>query len=1124
MKANDLDARKTAVGLENSFIVRAPAGSGKTTLLVERFLNALLAVQKPEQVLCLTFTNKAVGEMRNRIHSLLKQANNSSSPAKSHNKAQLKLASKVLLRSEQLNWNLLTNPERLNVLTNDALCARIVSRAPLSSKMGLNVQVTPNATPLYELAAQHLLEHYKTKNELGSNVRALLKVLHNDFAKAVGMLSAMLPKRSQWLHIVLQARSTDNARQILEANSLDLINSLLVDAIALLRQHESKVLELFNYSAVALEQTIIDAIPAVIQNTQDVCTLKRLMAFLMTTSGQLRKSATVKLGFPPATQFEDKAAKELAKNKKQDYSDLLRVLSASDELTSKLPLLAKLPYFKYSDEQWDILSQLLSVLPNLVAELQLTFKRQNTTDFVEVSTRALNVLGSHDGPSEQLLQLDNSIQHILVDEFQDTDETQLQMLELLTSGWQLDDGRTIFLVGDPMQAIYGFRAANVGLFEKVSSEGIGHVNLRNISLSANFRSQANCVNWVNAAFGRIFPTVSDPNLNAISYNDSQSVKPALSTPVSLDVMVNEDKASAMKQEAQFIARKVAEIRALDPQASIGILGRKRSDLTEIINEFNSQQLGYQALNIKPLANHTLVMDLVSLTSVIYEPLNDLAWVALLRSALVGLTLNDIEIIALEKGKKYYAEFLLKHELESVPPAISNKINRFLSVFNHSLEHRFRKTAIEVVKGAFIELGGLSLANSKADLEATNKFFELMVKHEKGTVNISEMNDELAKLYVEPVHANNPISIMTLHSAKGLEFNHVFMPQCQRAAKADLKPLMLAEVATFIGGKRSPILAANDDSDFVSFLNEYSKMKIGHEIKRLAYVGLSRASVQTYLTGVSLKGNELSGAPKGSFINLIANSMDADCVNFHSSTIAEKIESTKILQNSALSSYESRVFPEQKIVSQFNGRVNVDNEVLPSLKLKCDFTEKVESAIKQILGKVVAVGLEEFKKTPLRFYKEQWRTLLKQEGLKANHVPKAVNYIFKVLTDFLSTTQWMFENIVNIEVMKCIYLKSNSKLKKHYIDMTFEKSDTRYGVSISAEQLRSGESIHDFKARMLEGSVKTMHAYQNLLESIYDVPVVTMQYLLSIDEYIYWDGFTGTYNNNYTGENQCQLMQ
>src|SRR3546814_2946454 len=131
----------------------------------------------------------------------------------------------------------------------------------------------------------------------------------------------------------------------------------------------------------------------------------------------------------------------------------------------------------YTDEQHEVLRLLIEALWLAAAQLNLRFTEAAEVDFTEISQRALLALGHADEPTDLLLALDTAIWHILIDEFQDTSQSQIDLLERLTSGWQQGDGRTLFLVGDPMQSIYRFRKADVGCFLKVKEQGLGDITL-----------------------------------------------------------------------------------------------------------------------------------------------------------------------------------------------------------------------------------------------------------------------------------------------------------------------------------------------------------------------------------------------------------------------------------------------------------------------------------------------------------------------------------------------------------------------------------------------------------------------------------------------------------------------
>ena len=133
-----------------------------------------------------------------------------------------------------------------------------------------------------------------------------------------------------------------------------------------------------------------------------------------------------------------------------------------EELREQLHAIRSLPEPTYTDEQWDALDAIVKLAPQAVAELQVVFAAHGQADFIEIAQGAVRALGDESDPTDLLLSLDYRIRHILVDEFQDTSHSQYELLVRLTSGWEPGDGRTLFVVGDPMQSIYRFREAEVG--------------------------------------------------------------------------------------------------------------------------------------------------------------------------------------------------------------------------------------------------------------------------------------------------------------------------------------------------------------------------------------------------------------------------------------------------------------------------------------------------------------------------------------------------------------------------------------------------------------------------------------------------------------------------------------
>jgi hypothetical protein len=133
----------------------------------------------------------------------------------------------------------------------------------------------------------------------------------------------------------------------------------------------------------------------------------------------------------------------------------------------------------------------------------------------EVAGAARQALTQDSSPTPLAERLGTRIRHILVDEFQDTSRDQYDLLLTLTQDWSEGDGRTLFLVGDPMQSIYGFRNAEVGRFSTVRGAGLGAIRLQPLELRRNFRSAPALVHWCNEVFARVFPDVDDVRRSAV---------------------------------------------------------------------------------------------------------------------------------------------------------------------------------------------------------------------------------------------------------------------------------------------------------------------------------------------------------------------------------------------------------------------------------------------------------------------------------------------------------------------------------------------------------------------------------------------------------------------------------
>ena len=493
----------------------------------------------------------------------------------------------------------------------------------------------------------------------------------------------------------------------------------------------------------------------------------------------------------------------------------------------------------------------MQVLKIAAAQLRIVFQLHGKIDFIENAQAALASLGTEDHPTDLTLALDYQIKHILVDEFQDTSLTQFQLLEKLVTGWQPDDGRTLFVVGDPMQSIYRFREAEVGLFIRMQSSGIGHVQLTPLTLALNFRSISPIVEWNNTHFKQIFPSYTDIATGAVPYT------PSVSNNVSEHsdcININGYADSNQQTQANQIVDVVKTIKLAHSSDSIAILVRSRSHLSAIIPALKKANIAYRAVDIDPLASRQCIIDLISLTSALLHPADRIAWLALLRAPWCGLSLADLLIIA---GDSQYNAIWERLNLPPVLQQLSaegqQRLVRVLPILNSKLVERERENLRYWIESTWILLGGPACITDEVELDDCNAFFALLDKFNQQhlTLNIDELKEKINYLYATSQHDTSAVQIMTIHTAKGLEFDTVILPHLERKMPHDDKPLLTWIEQPLAKDKTALLLApinaiGTHDDRLYQYIQKQQKIKSDNEVDRLFYVATTRAKKRLHL--------------------------------------------------------------------------------------------------------------------------------------------------------------------------------------------------------------------------------------------------------------------------------------
>jgi len=501
----------------------------------------------------------------------------------------------------------------------------------------------------------------------------------------------------------------------------------------------------------------------------------------------------------------------------------------NEPLRLALSALLDLPPATYTEPQWEALEAILALLPLAAAQLKILFAERGEADFTEIAQGAVRALGMEDEPTDLLLALDARIAHVLVDEFQDTSLSQWDLLERLTAGWSPGDGRTVFAVGDPMQSIYRFREAEVGLFLRARREGLASVKLESLALATNFRSQAGIVDWVNASFLRILPQAEDETSGAVPYSPSVARHPALpGEAVTWHAPV--DHASEAAQVVELVQQAGKDC---------ALLVRNRGALAEIVPALKAAGIRFRAIEIDQLGEKQVVQDLFTLTRALTHLADRVAWLAVLRAPWAGFTLA--ELAQWFEGRP-----------ETVWERLQDVTDRLhlRTVLGAALADRQRGTLRDRVEGAWLALGGPACVAGAEDLEDAATYLDaLEALEEAGEVDFARLAELLATLYAppDPAAAESDLQVMTIHKAKGLEFGTVIVPGLERAPGRGGAPLLrwreLASGALLMAPVKE---TGGDEEPAYEYLKKLDREAEDTEAGRLLYVAATRARHRLHL--------------------------------------------------------------------------------------------------------------------------------------------------------------------------------------------------------------------------------------------------------------------------------------
>ena len=867
-------ARADALDITRSWLVQAPAGSGKTSLLIQRYLALLATVDRPERIVAMTFTRKAAAEMRARIVEALRdvgefragsaiqahEARDTDEDTPAHEALTRRLAQAALDHDRRMGWRLLDQPGRLRIVTIDALAAALARQAPLAAGLGALPAFVDDAQALYREAARGALAA-ATAND--PHWQMFLRWQDNDADAATRLIADMLAERDRWparmfdddaealrtdMEAVLQQEARAAIGAVLDRLPASLARALPGLAECALDFHRDNVA--MPAHAHALEALCRERALPGLEARETWCALAD---WLLTNGGTFLRAPNRNHGFPAKGTGVD--AQERGRRKTAFVEWLVEAASVPG-LAEALQRVRELPPARFGDAAWAFVVAVMKILPHAAKALEDVFRTRAQADFAEGTLRALTALGADDEPSELLLAIDYRLSHLLIDEFQDTSSAQLALIGRLTEGWEAGDGRTLFAVGDPMQSIYRFRQAEVGLFLQAQARAhVADVPVGVIELTRNFRSQREIVAWVNEVFRAVLPPVSDPSRGEAAYC------PAYPDPLcGVDIAPTLDLVASREAEAEAIVRRIAEARAAGI-TDIAVLVRVRSHAQALLPALRRAGIEYSAVDLEGLHDRLATRDLLSLARAIAQPADRLAWLSVLHAPWCGFGLADLLTIADAAAGGTVLEAMASPDvMRQLPTDSSARMARVMRTVAPALAARGHASFTMRVRGAWLALGGPACTNSPLDRDGAERVFALLAGHERGG-DLPDFETLLAtatRLFAEAGSAQpSTVQVMTLHKAKGLQFGAVILPGLDLRAGRGGSPLLRWKVREH-DGRRTLVLApvrarigARAEADPVyAWLGALDAAEDAAELGRLLYVGATRAQRRLHLVSVA----------------------------------------------------------------------------------------------------------------------------------------------------------------------------------------------------------------------------------------------------------------------------------
>jgi len=828
-----------------SIWVSANAGSGKTHVLVERVIRLLLAGAEPASILCITYTKAAAAEMSARLFARLGgwAALSDQELTGELNAMEADGGDAALrARARSLFTLALETPGGLKIQTIHAFCERLLHLFPVEAGIapGFSVMDERDTDDMQARATEATLQHAESgaAPELAASFQRLAENLNEEqFASLIRSFVSALRKSGAKLSRLTRDAYQAGLKAVLGVDPALTADEALQRVVVIEHEvylHHAELLRPhFSATTNASEQLL--KIVHLVDERHGL-----ILDFYLTKTYSPRKSLILK---DAQRQLPDTDA-----YLKQEQARVLEAVQLANTL-------------KTIEASADAFTLASAILQRIEQEKRST----GQYDFDDLISRAARLLSS--GPSTQwvLKKLDAGINHILLDEAQDTGPHQWEMIlalaqEFFAGSGARDIHRTLFVVGDKKQSIYSFQGADVSAYAHAHELFLERGWLKDVELSISYRSTDQVLEAVDRVFavdGKREHTVSDSRKEDTGLveiwplvpDDEDEPDDPWTTPLD-----RAPKDSAQRKLARLIAGKIASW--LDPKAPRKLAGADRAVTAgDILILFRNRNAFFRMVLAELRARHVpvagadrlnllkslIVQDLQMLISWVLLPEDDYALAVILKSPLVPEPLNEEQLFHLVHGR----ESALHERLTGRNRAWLDQLREMQASPFVFLSHVLNTQRKAILK----RLGSEAL-------EASGAMLDLALDYERqsgpslfGFLRWFSSTETTIKRELEK--GTGEVRLMTVHGAKGLEAPVVILADAKASGGGprNMPQLVTAPENSRVPGL--PVWLPSGSGPLLPLLDAWvqaSKDKATEENRRLLYVAMTRAADELYIFG------------------------------------------------------------------------------------------------------------------------------------------------------------------------------------------------------------------------------------------------------------------------------------